>query len=84
MTPTTVDDTVTPTTGDAPPDVESSGTGSGGDVVLSQPATQPAPMTELPRTGSGSGALVLAGALAVLVGGFLVGLGRRRSAGSQA
>jgi LPXTG-motif cell wall-anchored protein len=88
MTPTTTDNTVTNTTGDAnpgvSPDVEPSGAGAGGDVVLSQPATQPAPMTELPRTGSGSGALVLAGALAVLVGGFLVGLGRRRSAGSQA
>jgi LPXTG-motif cell wall-anchored protein len=37
-------------------------------------------MAELPRTGSASGALVLAGVLASLLGGFLVGLGRRRSA----
>jgi LPXTG-motif cell wall-anchored protein len=80
---TTTTVAVTNTTG-ASPDVEPSGAGTGGDVILSQPATDPAPLTELPRTGSSSGALVLAGALAVLVGGFLVALGRRRSAGSEA
>jgi LPXTG-motif cell wall-anchored protein len=67
------------------PDVIPSGNGNGGDVILSQPATQPAaPEAELPRTGSSTGALALAGALAMLVGGTLVALGRRRPAGSNA
>jgi LPXTG-motif cell wall-anchored protein len=80
--PTTVTTATTPTSSDA--DVSPSGTGTGGDVILSQPATDPAPLVELPRTGSGNGSLALAGVLAMLLGGLLVALGRRRSAGSQA
>jgi LPXTG-motif cell wall-anchored protein len=80
--PATSNTGTTDTSPSTAPDVESSGTGSGGDVILNQPATEPAPMAELPRTGFASGALVLAGVLATLLGGFLVGLGRRRSAAS--
>jgi LPXTG-motif cell wall-anchored protein len=81
---TTTTPAVTDNTTGASPDVEPSGAGTGGDVILSQPATEPAPLAELPRTGSSSATLVLAGTLAMLVGGFLVALGRRRSAGSEA
>jgi LPXTG-motif cell wall-anchored protein len=76
--PTTTSSTVVTNT---EPDVIPSGNGTGGDVILSQPATQPAaPAAELPRTGAGTGALALAGALAMLAGGILVALGRRRPA----
>ena len=82
--PTTATTAPEVTTTTAAPNVEPSGNGTGGDVILGEPATQPATLTELPRTGSSSGALVLMGALAILIGGSLVALGRRRSAGSEA
>ena len=50
-----------------------------GEMVLGEALTQPAPLAELPRTGGGSGALILIGGVTIGLGLLALALGRRRT-----